>query len=947
MGPEGETDPGAPETNPGDAGSKSALDKKGGVGDAATDHKTSGWVRVHAAANRAADNFFYRLGYWVATHPKLTLLLNLAFVVLCSVGFVNFRVVTDGEILWVPANSLSKQHELIILNYFREGSDYALMLLESAVEGGNVLTMDAVDMIWELNARVLALETESGNRYTDLCTTELDGGACKQPFRGITRFWGNDLATYEASVTSDADVLAAISVSNFPDGQAVLLQAVFGNSLTYDDATGGAVSARICMQSYELGLTANDDEEFREVREWEKLFHDLMEGIITGEEADGAGGGEDDIAAAFNLRYFTGRSMDDALAASVNGETHLFVVTYFIMVVFITINLGKCGAGAVRRRSWLGMSGVLIIVFAGVAAYGLNSGFGVPFTTLSQILPFILIGIGVDDMAVIVSSFDHTDPTLPVEARMALAIKRCGVSITYTSMTNFFAFMLGSATSLPAVEYFCLYAGTAILFDFILQASRSFSPCTHTPLVTGFVACLTLDANRQIAGRMDWLCCFKGDARYNELPEASDGTQRAAALPPGVEGEGIDDSIGHHHGAKAMPLTTFGRFCKEKYTPFILSATGKVLVLLGSAGLFVAGVYGATQATQGFDPIDLAPDDHHAKQYTDMARVYDLEIDTQYVPLSIYSLAVDYPDVGVQAQIQATDELMADQRFVIGPVRSWLSDFIDWTANSTVYSANLGTSGGYPVYEDRATFYTALSQFTQDGDNARFESDLVYDTGGNIEASKTLHRIGMYLIDMTSTDNAVKALKDSREVQGESTLDPPPMAFSGYFILTEQFLVIYDELMANYIMALVAVAVFSVFVLGNFKIVALVCFTVVIIDVELLGFVYHWGLDVNSLTVIELIMAVGLVVDYMVHIVHYFLHQDPNSPKDVRIADGLGEIGPSVVVGAATSFVGIMPMVFAKNHVFRVFLKMFIIIIGFGFFHGVCFIPVALSMLPL
>lgn len=29
--------------------------------------------------------------------------------------------------------------------------------------------------------------------------------------------------------------------------------------------------------------------------------------------------------------------------------------------------------------------------------------------------------------------------------------------------------MLGSFTVLPAVEYFCLYAGTAILFDFILQ----------------------------------------------------------------------------------------------------------------------------------------------------------------------------------------------------------------------------------------------------------------------------------------------------------------------------------------------------------------------------------------------------------------------------------------------------------------------------------------------
>lgn len=46
-----------------------------------------------------------------------------------------------------------------------------------------------------------------------------------------------------------------------------------------------------------------------------------------------------------------------------------------VMVAFITINVGKCGAGSVRRRSWLGMAGVAIIVCAGVAAYGLNSGF--------------------------------------------------------------------------------------------------------------------------------------------------------------------------------------------------------------------------------------------------------------------------------------------------------------------------------------------------------------------------------------------------------------------------------------------------------------------------------------------------------------------------------------------------------------------------------------------
>ena len=34
------------------------------------------------------------------------------------------------------------------------------------------------------------------------------------------------------------------------------------------------------------------------------------------------------------------------------------------------------------------------------------------------------------DQIVIVSSYDQTDPTLPVERRIALALKRCGVSIT-------------------------------------------------------------------------------------------------------------------------------------------------------------------------------------------------------------------------------------------------------------------------------------------------------------------------------------------------------------------------------------------------------------------------------------------------------------------------------------------------------------------------------------
>lgn len=52
----------------------------------------------------------------------------------------------------------------------------------------------------------------------------------------------------KASVTSDADVLAAINVESYPDGQAVSHEAVFGNSLTYDATGTSVVSASVFMQ---------------------------------------------------------------------------------------------------------------------------------------------------------------------------------------------------------------------------------------------------------------------------------------------------------------------------------------------------------------------------------------------------------------------------------------------------------------------------------------------------------------------------------------------------------------------------------------------------------------------------------------------------------------------------------------------------------------------------
>ena len=79
----------------------------------------------------------------------------------------------------------------------------------------------------------------------------------------------------------------------------------------------------------------------------------------------------------------------------------------------------------------------------------------------------MLMGLGVDDMFVIVNSIDQTPIHLTADERFRIGLTHAGPSITITSITDGLAFFLGTISTMPALSSFCFYAGISVVMLYL------------------------------------------------------------------------------------------------------------------------------------------------------------------------------------------------------------------------------------------------------------------------------------------------------------------------------------------------------------------------------------------------------------------------------------------------------------------------------------------------
>ncbi len=94
------------------------------------------------------------------------------------------------------------------------------------------------------------------------------------------------------------------------------------------------------------------------------------------------------------------RSSEDIIGAAAESDQNLFFVGYVLVLIYVMVMLGRFNT--VQHRIFLSLAGIISVGLGIITCYGVCSLFGIWGSNMNLIMPFMLLGIGIDDMFVIV-----------------------------------------------------------------------------------------------------------------------------------------------------------------------------------------------------------------------------------------------------------------------------------------------------------------------------------------------------------------------------------------------------------------------------------------------------------------------------------------------------------------------------------------------------------------
>ncbi|EDL34851.1 mCG12367, isoform CRA_a [Mus musculus] len=541
----------------------------------------------------------------------------------------------------------------------------------------------------------------------------------------------------------------------------------------------------------------------------------------------------------------------------------------------------------IRNKMCVAVFGVFSVAMSVVSGFGLMLHLGVPFVIIVANSPFLILGVGVDDMFIMISAWQKTSLSESIRERLSNSYSKVAVSITITTITNVLAFYTGITSSFRSVQYFCIYTGTTLLFCYFYS-------------ITCFGAVMALDGKREVAWSR-WL--EKPDQKYSSL-------KKSCCVPFG--------SLIDKHGEDNHPMNLFFR---DYFGPFLTTSKAKFIVVLLYIFYIISSIYGCFQVQEGLDLRNLASDDSYITPYFNVEEDYF----SDYGPrvMVIVTESVNYWDNDVRQKLDKCMTQFEENEYVDKNLTEfWLEAYMQY----------MNSSGNNP--NDKNTFMNNIAGFLQ------FFPIFTYDINISSSNEITSSRGFIQIVDVSSSSNKKRMLLKLRSIA--ENCEVPLMVYNQAFIYFDQYAAIIENTVRNVMIASTAMFIVSLLLIPHPVCSLWVTFAIASVIVGVTGFMAFWNVNLDSISMINLVICIGFSFDFSAHISYAFVSSTEPSVNKKSI-EALYLLGYPVLQSAISTIIGVCVLSAAKAYIFRTFFKIMFLVMFFGAAHGLIFIPVFLT----
>uniref|UniRef100_A0A672MI03 NPC1 like intracellular cholesterol transporter 1 n=1 Tax=Sinocyclocheilus grahami TaxID=75366 RepID=A0A672MI03_SINGR len=926
--------------------------------------------KASLATQEFLGSLFQTWGTIMARYPLIVLPVCLVVVLAFAVGIKDIELTTDPVQLWSAPQSRAMREKAfhdanfdpfyrtnqLILTAPDRPSHYYDSLLFGEQNFSGIISKDLIIELLELQQKIQAIELWSDelNRTAslkDVCYAPLNPdnpSLTDCAVNSLPQYFQNSMDKLNAKanmtelgVTKEVDwrdhfIYCVNSPLSFKDITALGMSCMadYGGPVFPFLAVGGYeneeyTTAEALILTFSLNNYARTDVKFKVAEEWEQRFLEIVQEYQKNTNTN------------FTFAYMAERSLEDEINRTTAEDIPIFMISYAVIFLYIAVALGEYTSWKrilVDSKFLVGLGGILVVGCSVMASMGFYAWIGFPSSlVILQVVPFLVLAVGADNIFIFVLEYqrDMRRPGEKREEQIGRVLGNVAPSMLLCSLSESVCFFLGALSTMPAVRSFALYAALAVLMDFILQ-------------MTAFVALLSLDAQRQDANRCEIACCVTVKTPHPSKPN-----------------QGI-----------LLPLM------KKYYAPALLNSVSRMVVFLA---IFCACVFLMFHVKVGLNQELAMPSDSYMLDYfAYLYKYFEVGVPTYFITTKGFNFT---SEEGINAvcssvgcdQFSFTQKIRyateyPEQSYLAIPASSWVDDYIDWLNPGSkccrIYTAGPNKDEFCPANE--TGFFMCAKKCISVPENGvlrpsvenfnRFLPDFLSNRPdlqcpkGSYKTHVT-SRFMAYHTPLVNSQEFTAALEKARELAHHITMtmrnvtgtsqDFEVFPYTVTYVYYEQYLTIVNEGLFNIGVCLLPTFVVCCILLGmDLRSGFLNLLTIVMITVDTVGVMTLWGIDFNAVSLINLVTAVGISVEFVSHLTRSFaLSIQPT--KVERAKEATANMGSAVFAGVAmTNLPGIVVLAFAKAQLIQIFFfRLNLVITLLGMAHGLIFLPVLLSFL--